>query len=485
MKSKKRIKVALYPRVSTQEQARDGYSVGEQIERLKMYCEAMGWDVYKTYTDAGYSGGNIDRPGLQDMIQDVKDGKIDKVLVYKLDRLSRSQKDTLELIEDVFLANNTDFVSMSENFDTSTPFGRAMIGILAVFAQLEREQIKERMFMGKSARAKKGLYHGGGKIPIGYDYIDGKLVVNEYEKMQVLELFEKFNAGVPFRQIEFGFKEKGYTHKTGKWGNKTLRRVLQNPVYIGYLRHGENEDNPQLIKGIHEPILDMETFSKTQELLRIRKENYNNGRRKTAQKYYLTGLIECKWCGARYHCMNMGGGHRTPKHYYMCYSRSKSVISMIKDPNCKNKNYNRVKLEEIIFDEIKKLALDPNYYHEVKREKNGDKIDRAEILRKEIKKIDDQISKLMDLYSLNALSIEDVTAKIDPLADKKKNIDDELKKLDEKKPILNEEDTFKIINSFAELLEEGDYNTIKTALDTLINKIIVDGEDLTIHWNFE
>ena len=143
------MRVALYPRVSTQEQAKEGYSIGEQIERLTDYCKAMRWEVYKIYTDPGYSGGNTDRPGLQEMIKDVEAGLIDKVVVYKLDRLSRSQLDTLYLIEKVFLANGTDFVSMSENFDTSTPFGRAMIGILAVFAQLEREQIKERMGMGK------------------------------------------------------------------------------------------------------------------------------------------------------------------------------------------------------------------------------------------------------------------------------------------------------------------------------------------------
>lgn len=124
------MKVALYPRVSSHEQV-EGYSIGEQIDRLTKYCEAMGWEIYKIYTDPGYSGGNTERPGLQEMLKDIKAGKVDKVVVYKLDRLSRSQKDTMMLIEDEFLAYGVDFVSMSENFDTSTPFGRAMIGILA------------------------------------------------------------------------------------------------------------------------------------------------------------------------------------------------------------------------------------------------------------------------------------------------------------------------------------------------------------------
>ena len=125
---KKGLKVVIYVRVSTAEQAKEGYSIGEQIERLQKYCEAMGWEIVETFIDPGYSGGDTERPGLQAMIKTVETTDVDKVVVYKLDRLSRSQKDTLFLIEDVFLANNTDFVSMSENFDTSTPFGRAMIG---------------------------------------------------------------------------------------------------------------------------------------------------------------------------------------------------------------------------------------------------------------------------------------------------------------------------------------------------------------------
>ena len=173
--------IALYSRVSTAEQAEHGYSLEEQSDRMKKYCDAMGWKGYKSYTDGGFSGANTDRPALQNLIRDVKNGKVEKVLVYKLDRLSRSQKDTLMLIEDVFLANNCDFVSMSENFDTGTAYGRAMIGLLSCFSQLERENIKERMSMGRSARAKTGRFMGSNFVPVGYDRKDGKLVVNEIQ----------------------------------------------------------------------------------------------------------------------------------------------------------------------------------------------------------------------------------------------------------------------------------------------------------------
>ena len=132
---------ALYVRVSTEAQAEEGYSVGAQTERLQSYCKAMGWAKTELYVDGGFSGSNLERPEMQRLIGDVKSGKTAAVLVYKLDRLSRSQKDTLYLIEDVFIPNDVDFISLNESIDTSTPYGRAMIGILSAFAQLERENI--------------------------------------------------------------------------------------------------------------------------------------------------------------------------------------------------------------------------------------------------------------------------------------------------------------------------------------------------------
>ena len=152
----------------------------------------MSWNISKVYCDPGFSGAYLERPALNELREDIKAGKVDAVLVWKLDRLSRSQKDTLFLIEDEFLKNGVEFISTLENFDTSSPFGRAMIGILSVFAQLEREQIKERMQLGLDARAKEGKWHGGGFDPFGYDYIDGELIVNEDEARIVRKVYSLF-----------------------------------------------------------------------------------------------------------------------------------------------------------------------------------------------------------------------------------------------------------------------------------------------------
>ena len=120
---------ALYVRVSTEAQAEEGYSVGAQTERLQSYCRAMGWTETELYVDGGFSGSNLERPQMKRLIEDARSGSVAAVLVYKLDRLSRSQKDTLYLIEDVFLPNGVDFISLNESIDTSTPYGLSLIHI--------------------------------------------------------------------------------------------------------------------------------------------------------------------------------------------------------------------------------------------------------------------------------------------------------------------------------------------------------------------
>lgn len=475
--------VGLYLRVSTQEQAKEGYSIGEQEERLRKYCEAMQWNIFKVYIDPGYSGGNTDRPGLQDLIKDVKAGEMDKVVVYKLDRLSRSQLDTLYLIEKVFLANDTDFVSMSENFDTSTPFGRAMIGILAVFAQLEREQIKERMGMGKEARAKEGKWGGGASVPIGYDYsiADDMLYINEYEQMQIRELRELFLKGTPLRSIEKIFREKGYKHKHGIWDPKSMKRVLRSKLYLGYIKYNDN-----WYPGIHEPTIDQETYDKIVAILDENVAAYAKlGLKSGVVTTYLGALLYCKHCGAKFaKDRQTQRGGRPPKTMYICNSRSRRVPKMVKDPNCKNKRWNMEELDNIVFEEIKKLDL--NYIKKVRKDKleKTDQLNKADILRKEIEKIDEQISRFMDLYGIGKFTIKQVSDKVDPLNEQKKGLVNELESLTASSAILTDEETIEIVKSFGDILERGNFQEIRTVIETLIYYIEIDNENVYIHWKF-
>lgn len=464
------MRVGLYPRVSGHEQE-DNYSIPEQIDRMKKYCESRDWIVYKIYTDSAYSGSNMDRPGLQDMIKDCQNGKLDMVLVYKLDRLSRSQKDTLFLIEDVFEKNGVGFTSMTENFDTSTPHGKFIIGILSVFAQLEREKIKERTMIGKDSRAKEGKWHGGKWVPIGYDYENGDLVPNEYEAMQVREIADLFLKGTHVRTIERMMTEKGYRHKHGEWDAKTIKRVLKNPVNIGMIK---NRDKWH--KGIHEPIIEQKTFDEIQKLMQDRREKYGAAR---PHQSLLGGILYCKNCGARYARQSYNG-----IYYYMCYSRSKKMKKMIKDPACKNRNFRMEELEGIVLSEIHKLAFEPGHIEKVRENRPvSDMTEKIKSITSEIAKIDTQISKMMDLYALGTIDLDVISEKVSGLNSTKTALTKELEtmKVPEPENVMTDEQ----IRDTAALMEKDfPLEDKRNILQSLIYYVEIDGENILIHWRF-
>lgn len=465
------MRVGLYPRVSGHEQE-DNYSIPEQIDRMKKYCESRDWMVYKIYTDSAYTGSNMDRPGLQDMIKDCKNGKLDMVLVYKLDRLSRSQKDTLYLIEDVFEKNGVGFTSMTENFDTSTPHGKFIIGILSVFAQLEREKIKERTMIGKDSRAKDGKWHGGCWIPIGYDYEDGLLIPNEYEAMQIREIADLFLKGMPVRTIEKLVTAKGYRHKHGEWEAKTIKRVLSNPVNIGMIK---NRDN--WYKGIHDPILDQQTYDAIQKLMEERRKQY--GTTKPHQSL-LGGILYCKNCGGRYARQGLNG----TQWVYMCYSRSKKMKKMIKDPNCRNKNYRMDVLESAILGEIHLLAVDSERIEQVKKSSPvSDMTEKIKSITLEIAKIDTQISKMMDLYALGTIDFDVISEKVADLSNRKTALSKEMNSLNmpNKEVVMTNE---QIRNIAALMQDDLTLEDKRNIVQSLINYIEIDEENIIIHWKF-
>ncbi len=482
----KKIGVALYVRVSTQEQAAEGYSIGEQEERLKKYSEAHAWGIYKVYKDPGYSGGSMDRPGLKNMIQDVKRGRIDKIVVYKLDRLSRSQKDTLYLIEDVFNTNDVDFVSMTENFDTATPFGKAMIGILSVFAQLEREQIRERMQLGADARAKDGYFHGGPNAPIGYDYKNGELIVNEYEALQVRKIYELTETGLPLYSVFKYMRDHGYTHKYGTWKDSAVRSVLKTPIYAGRIMW-KGETYP----GRHEAIIEPERFDNMTHYLDTRDIGLF---KKTPFKRttLLGGIIFCGNCGARYYCkQNTVKRHKStpedakPNRYYTCYSRGKSAKHLIKDPNCKNKTYNVKDLDNIILGEISKLSLDPEYFNRV-IEINApeDHSQDKRIIEDRLKEIDKQIDKLVDLYQVSGIDFNTINEKIQALNQERESLEESLEDESILTPDLSVQEAKDILTTFPEILERSNPEELRDIVHTLIDGIVIKGEDLEIHWKF-
>lgn len=448
---------ACYVRVSTENQL-ENYSIEEQTDRLSAYCKAKDITVVKFYTDGGYSGGNINRPALLQLLQDIQTGGIDAVIVYKLDRLSRSQKDTLTLIEDNFLANGVDFISINENFDTSTPFGRAMIGILSVFAQLEKDQITERFTMGRIGRAKNGYFHGGAYAPVGYDYIDGQLKVNDYEALQVQDLYTRFSKGYPLHNC-WQYMQSKYTNKYGSWSSETLvRNVLKNEIYIGKVKFkGEVYD------GVHEPIISHELFSRVQDIFATSKRNIPDFRRSPFKaSTLLSGLIYCGKCGARCH-----GEHGN----YSCYSRTKGDKKYIVDPNCKNKKWKIPDLDKIVIDYVSNLNFD-------EPERTIIDFPVKKDYSKQILEIDKQIGKLIDLYQIGSIPMEIITDKINNLTTEKEVLMQENTKKDPE-PLSNAE---KILmkNRFISLLDGGSLEEKRACLANIVDRIIITDDDVDI-----
>lgn len=466
-------RAAIYIRVSTQEQAQEGYSIGEQKERLIAYCKAHDWIVVNVYVDGGYSGSNLNRPGIQKLTTET--GKFDIVLVYKLDRLSRSQRDTLYLIEEIFLPNKVDFVSMQENFDTSSPLGKAMIGLLAVFAQLEREQIKERTRMGKMARAKAGLHHGSGYIPIGYNYQDGKLVINVYEAEQVKKIYKWYLEGESFQGIASLLRSKGYTNRYSSYSHwSTVRSILRNPTYTGRLHYGD-----VVVENAHEAIITDEQFQAVQSMIANRHEIY--GKNSFKSKYLLTGIIFCGKCGARYFRCN------TRRYeYYSCHSRIKKNLSMVKDPNCKNKHWRADKLEAIIEKQVYQLLQSPEIALEISQKKRGapEPVDKTNfMIEKRIKEIDREINKFMELYRIDGIPPEILGDNINKLYNEKTALQSTLKPVKEITPAsfdLVEE----LLHNAAQIWEFADESQKRRILQDLIKRIVLTDDAVDIEWNF-
>lgn len=481
-----RLRVGIYVRVSTLEQAEEGHSIGVQTEKLQAYCVARGWDVYLVYTDPGFSGSNMERPALKRMLADVQAGHLDMILVYKLDRLSRSQRDTLYMIEDLFLSHNVDFVSITENFDTSTPLGRAMIGILSVFAQLEREQIKERMAMGRAARASSGLWRGGAGAPTGYDYIDGHLVINEYEAMQIRTVFDLFLSGNTFHGIQAELQRRGYTTKHGSWKNTSIiSKVLRNSTYIGKVHHLDAEYD-----GKHPAIISMDTWNAAQirlnEVLRGLTDHQKSPFKATK---LLTGFIWCGDCGARYFfhsCTHKNkAGEKKHYNYYQCYTRA-GHKKMRQAARCTGKNWKYEELDDLVISEIKKLSFSREAIEKIASDKSDPgPTKQISAISSRLEELERQLNKVMDLYTLGNISFETISQKAHALAEERERLQDELNRIKPKMPALSLDEAFEIARHADAVFSSGSMEEQRTLLNSLIKKIVLyPSGDIEIFWKF-
>ncbi|MBI0583753.1 MAG: recombinase family protein [Methanomassiliicoccus sp.] len=253
------VRAAIYIRVSTEEQADEGYSLEAQQERLVAYCEAQGWDVAGIYADRGHTGRNIKaREEYKRMM--AEKALWDNVLVLKMDRIHRNSKNFMIMMEDLERWDKK-FTSMQEELDTSTSIGRFVVDMIQRIAQLESEQIGERTYMGMVQKAETGGLLGFNP-PYGYGIADNDLEVREEEAAVVREMFSFYRTGASMNEIAQVLNQRGVpTRRGGRWTLYSVRQILHNPAYAGYRRW-----DGVLVKSSHASIVDLGTFNSVQEL---------------------------------------------------------------------------------------------------------------------------------------------------------------------------------------------------------------------------
>ena len=388
------------------------------------YAKSKDYTEFEFYIDGGYSGKDLNRPAIQRLIEDCKNHKIDAVFVFKLDRISRSQRDTLYLIEEVFNKYDVSFISMRENFDTSSPFGKAMIGVLSVFAQLERETILERTRIGLKKRAEAGLWRGGGKIPFPYRYDrnTGTLVPIPEQVELLHKMISLYISGKSFNAI----------------GNIVgMDESMVETRILSITNTGKVPYRDEVFDGQHEAVVSDELY---EEILRVNKVR---SREKYERHYLLSGKVYCGDCGAKYRYQKWG------KRLIMyCYSQQKSKPKYIKDPNCKNKRWDTFEVEDAVLEELFKMSLD------------------IDLFKKTI---------------ASGIAVDETNKKITELEKEKEMIEEKLISSDQKEK--DNKVSLNMIKNLKATWFDMDFDEQRRIIEHLIDKVIVNDNEINIYYN--
>jgi site-specific DNA recombinase len=437
------METAIYCRVSTEEQAQEGFSIRAQEQKLKEYANVKDWSIYNIYLDEGISGKNItERPAINRMIADIKTGRVKNVLVFKLDRLTRSVADLVSLM-DIFNESGCAFNSLMESLDTSTASGRMFIKIIGIFAEFERENIAERSRVGFERKAREG-YSGGAKFSsYGYEREKGQKVqtINEHEAENVRMIFDMFvNQGMSYNAIAKSLNLRDIPTKGNSyWTAASVRGVLNNCNYIGNVRYCMHEPNRNFeTEGLHEAIISEELYNEAKAI--IEKNKRISPTKKPNEHNYLTGFLYCDKCGERFNphrniTQYKGTPYKTDS--FMCKKR------MLKGCNAKSATAQKIEKALILyFERIDDLSVADRVNIEEKqqqaRQNAGEQIN---ILTEKIKKMNSREREIMQFYTSGDIEFDNYRAMKQQIDNDRDFINTEISKL---KAVLGESEETKI-----------------------------------------
>lgn len=492
---------AIYKRVSTTEQAEKGYSLEEQERTLREAVESIDGEVTEVYEDAGISGKNITgRPGIQRLLQDVKDGKIDVVICWKYNRIARNMLDLLEVAK--FLESyNVGLRSLSEPFQTETKEGRFLFNMMAAVGEFERGTISENVKMGMLARARTGKWNGG--IVLGYDVVktgieekgqSSRLEVNQEEANIVKTIFDMYAKGNGYKAIANALNKQGYkSKKNNDFSVATIREILRNPIYIGKIRYNVRQNwnekrrkninpDPIIVDGEHEAIIDLATWEKVQFNL---SQSEGKPTRVYDGEFPLTGILRCPQCGAG---MVIGrtsklrkDGTRKRTAYYVC-GASKNKGSAV----CRANGIRAEKVNEVVFNKLGKLMNDPklikcvvdNVNHGIKHKVNPAKKQMAK-LEKDLANLVAKKQKAIEVYEDGIISKSELATRLEKFRQDEEQLKSEIQNYkmdlqDGESEAIPYELVAEVMSSFEQLLNVAEtQEQKKKLLHMLIDKITI------------
>ena len=434
----------VYIRVSTEDQAREGFSLGEQEEKLLALCKFKDLKVHKVYKDAGISAKDMEhRPQFQEMLKDMREGKINYIVAYKLDRITRSVRDLEELILELE-QYNCFLLCDRDDVNTSTANGKFFVRMLTVLSQLEIEIVSERTKFGLNGAIKSG--HIPGQRPFGYKSAEDKrMVIDNATRSYVEKIFDMYLEGKSFQQIANYFKDNNIYPKKN-WKDTTIQKIIDNKIYMGdyeqYKRIGKQENlEPIVYMNVVEPIISRAKWKECQRQKERNQRTYTRDR-----VYTFFQRLKCPNCSRIMKCKGSGG----TKRKYMYYTCEHCHINFKED-------HVEHLLRDFIYDLLEYDMAVKKFFLPVLEDKTNN-IDTTSI-DKEIRDLKKQKNRIKDLYIKGIVEIDD-------FKEDYKLIEDKLANLESKKLELVNLETFNY--SPHELLAQRDLEKEKMIrLDTL------------------
>ncbi|MGG1677324.1 recombinase family protein [Neobacillus sp. NRS-1170] len=453
------MRVALYVRVSTDEQFKEGYSIDSQKDNIRNFTKSQGWIIQEEYFEEGFSAKNLQRPSIQKLISDAKSQKFDVVVFYKLDRLVRSVSDLNSLLQ-LFDDNKIAIRSVTEPFDTTTAIGRFLITLVAAIAQWERETISERVVINMTKKANLGERNGG-KAPFGYTLEEGRLIINEEEARFIRDIFKLYTSGKGMRSIVLYLNQFGI--------NKDIRsigRIIENPVYSGKLRWANNSKRDVIISDvvIHQPIIEEKQFNLAQQL---RSQRSLEGKKATSP-YPFSGVLRCGRCGGP-----LSGYYkkaRGSKHYICINKKNKGTCDL---PMFTEKALTDVFLENLSPDDPARFFNLTNDFDLDSKEK----MDQSQFLKeleKEISSIKTRKKNWLMALGNGVISQEEYLTMTQEDTKKEEMLQEQLKELSLEKVSLDRDSVLSLLRSISTLWEAASDYEKKSFINELFTKIVVD-----------